>query len=161
MEYNSYWITFTHRTLKRPAVYIVVQWYWGLTKLASWLGVKMAATAEDVLNCAICFDEFQVSYLLKVTSSEYCFLHEKNRPSCTFPLIFVFLDLFFQNLYDTFWPSGQRCQKYVHINFGKWPLVAELKIKITKSWKGNFSMKFTCNFHGKFTCKWIFTCEFM
>ena len=62
----------------------------------------MAATAEDVLNCAICFDEFQVSYLLKVTSSEYCFLHEKNRPSCTFPLIFVFLDLFFQNLYDTF-----------------------------------------------------------
>ena len=29
--------------------------------------------------------------------------------------------------------------------------------KPTKVWKGNFPIKFTCNFHGKFTCKWTFT----
>ena len=32
----------------------------------------------------------------------------------------------------TFWPRGQGCQKYVYINFEKWPLVAEFKLKILK-----------------------------
>ena len=30
----------------------------------------------------------------------------------------------------------------------------------TKAWKCNLPMKFTCKFHGKFTCECIFMCKF-
>ena len=58
--------------------------------------------------------------IFKVTSQEWCFSRKKPNISVIRPS--------FKN--DIFWPSGQRCQNM--FTFEKWPLVAELKIKMAQ-----------------------------
>ncbi len=52
---------------------------------------------------------------LKVTRHLCCKIMQKSDPPCTFPSITLLLDHLSKICMIRFWPSDQRCQKYVYI----------------------------------------------